>query len=184
MPHTHLTHTPHAQTARRANLPQAPLLASSGKSKPCSRASRLDEEGRFGRSSRTVRRGCGGRGGHVGRTWPKRTAKSCGSGAPMQALNSQGAQRAPWGRRWQPSMVIGKSTKETVKTIAQGMPVDPAEPVVTAACFFCCRRAMGEAITRHSLRPLRFPRAKLRAALGRETRRGIAQMCSPQGGMI
>jgi hypothetical protein len=34
------------------------------------------------------------------------------------------------------------------------VPVDPAEPVVTAACFFCCRRAMGEAITRHSLRPL------------------------------
>jgi hypothetical protein len=25
-------------------------------------------------------------------------------------------------RRWQPSMVTGKSTKETVKTIAQGMP--------------------------------------------------------------
>jgi len=40
-----------------------------------------------------------------------------------------------------------------VNTIAQGMPVDPAKPVVTAACFFCCRRAMGEAITRHSLRP-------------------------------
>jgi hypothetical protein len=41
-----------------------------------------------------------------------------------------------------------------VNTIAQGMPVDPAKPVVTAACFFCCRRAMGEALTRHSLRPL------------------------------
>ena len=39
------------------------------------------------------------------------------------------------------------------------MPVDPAEPVVTAACVFCCRRAMGEVITRHSLRPLRFSRA-------------------------
>src|ERR1700733_10891444 len=36
------------------------------------------------------------------------------------------------------------------------MPVDPAEPVVTAACVFCCRRAMGEVITRHSLRPLIF----------------------------
>jgi hypothetical protein len=33
-------------------------------------------------------------------------------------------------------MVTGESPKETVKTIAQGMPVDPAEPVVTAACFF------------------------------------------------
>src|SRR5258707_1026593 len=52
------------------------------------------------------------------------------------------------------AMVTGESAKETVKTIARGMPVDPAEPVVTAACFFCCRRAMGEAITRHSLRPL------------------------------
>jgi hypothetical protein len=41
-----------------------------------------------------------------------------------------------------------------VKTIAQGVPDDLAEPVVTAACFFCCRRAMGEAFTRHSLRPL------------------------------
>ena len=42
------------------------------------------------------------------------------------------------------------------KTIAQGVPVDPAEPVVTAACFFVCRRAMGEVITRHSLHPLFF----------------------------
>ena len=58
------------------------------------------------------------------------------------------------------AMVTEESAKETVKTIAQGMPVDLAKPVVTAACFFCCRRAMGEAITRHSLRPLRFPRAK------------------------
>jgi hypothetical protein len=33
-------------------------------------------------------------------------------------------------------MVIGKSTKETVKTIAQGMPVDPALPVVTPPAFF------------------------------------------------
>jgi hypothetical protein len=71
-------------------------------------------------------------------------------------------------RRGQESPVPGESTKETVKTIAQGMPADPAKPVVTAACVFCCRRAMGEAITRHSLRPLRFPRAKLLATLGRE----------------
>src|SRR5689334_6110743 len=40
------------------------------------------------------------------------------------------------------------------RSIAQGMPDDLAEPVVTAACFLCCRRAMGEAFTRHSLRPL------------------------------
>jgi hypothetical protein len=41
-------------------------------------------------------------------------------------------------------------------TIAQGRPDDLAEPVVTAACFFCCRRAMGAACTRPSLRPLYF----------------------------
>jgi len=52
----------------------------------------------------------------------------------------------------------GESTKETVKTIAQGMPDDPADPVVTAASFFVCWRAMGEAFTRHSLRPLPFQR--------------------------
>ena len=42
------------------------------------------------------------------------------------------------------------------KTIAQGMPDDLAEPVVTAASFSFCWRAMGEAFTRHSLRPLVF----------------------------
>jgi hypothetical protein len=36
------------------------------------------------------------------------------------------------------------------------MPDDPAEPVVTAASFSICWRAMGEAFTRHSLRPLTF----------------------------
>src|SRR5579864_2581512 len=35
----------------------------------------------------------------------------------------------------------------SVKTIAQGRPDDPVDPVVTAACFFCCRRAMG--VDRH-----------------------------------
>ena len=50
-------HTPHAQIARRANLPHASALATSGKSQRHFRPSRLDEEGRFGRSSRYVRRG-------------------------------------------------------------------------------------------------------------------------------
>ena len=47
------------------------------------------------------------------------------------------------------------------KTIAWGMPGDPAEPMVTAACFFCCRRAMGEVVTRHSLRPLIIRRREI-----------------------
>src|SRR6185312_9024189 len=42
------------------------------------------------------------------------------------------------------------------KAIAQGMPVVPALPVVTAACVSCCRRAMGAASIRHSLRPRFF----------------------------
>jgi hypothetical protein len=41
------------------------------------------------------------------------------------------------------------------------MPDDLADPVVTAACFSCCRRAMGEAFTRHSLRPLSIMRVCL-----------------------
>jgi hypothetical protein len=45
-------------------------------------------------------------------------------------------------------------------TIAQGRPDDLAEPVVTAACFFSCRRAMGAACTRPSLRPLYFEKAR------------------------
>ena len=57
-------------------------------------------------------------------------------------------------RWWLTSPVHQGERGAAVKTIVQGMPVDPAKPVVTAACFFCCRRAMGEAITRHSLRPL------------------------------
>jgi hypothetical protein len=36
------------------------------------------------------------------------------------------------------------------------MPIVPALPVVTAACFFACRRATGAAGIRHSLRPLYF----------------------------
>jgi hypothetical protein len=64
------------------------------------------------------------------------------------------------------------------------MPVDLAKPVVTAACFFCCRRAMGEATTRHSLRPLRFPRGQVTCNTRARTRRGIASTCSPQGGII
>src|SRR5262245_49930730 len=54
------------------------------------------------------------------------------------------------------------------------MPVVPAEPVVTAASFFFCWRAMGAASIRHSLRPLRLRRVtpcKARAFLPRERER-------------
>jgi hypothetical protein len=76
----------------------------------------------------------------------------------------------------------GESTKETVKTIAQGMPADLAKPVVTAACVFCCRRAMGEAITRHFPAPSSFPEGQVTCITRARTRRGIAPMCLPQSG--
>jgi len=74
----------------------------------------------------------------------------------------------PISRRW--DQVLGDDSRATVaikpgtpgrtrisrRAIAQGMPVDLAKPVVTAACVFCCRRAMGAACTRHSLCPLTF----------------------------
>jgi hypothetical protein len=106
----------------------------------------------------------------------KPTAKSCGPGAPKQAQRSRDLSCE---RRWQPSDGHRGERDINRNTIAQGMPVDPAEPVVTAACFFCCRRAMGEVITRHSLRPLRFPRAKLFAALGRKHVAGSRRCVHP-----
>jgi hypothetical protein len=45
-PAMHAVHAHQAQIARRANLSQVSVLAPSGKSERCSRASRLDEEGR------------------------------------------------------------------------------------------------------------------------------------------
>src|ERR1700740_2555707 len=61
------------------------------------------------------------------------------------------------------------------------MPVDPAKPVVTAACFFHCRWTMGEVFTRHSLRPLRFRKGQVICTTRARTRRGIASPCPPQG---
>ena len=65
-----------------------------------------------------------------------RTAKSCGPGIPvlmpslrwcvLRTARTTGARES----------VPGESAKDTVKTIAQGMPVVPAGPVVTAACVF------------------------------------------------
>src|SRR5213595_996738 len=93
-----------------------------------------------------------------------RTAKSCGSDAPTLASSFAVDAR----RRWQTSPVTGKSTKETVKTIARGMPGEPGVTVVTMlVCFFifACEAA-GASRARHSLRPLKFQRAGRTAKLG------------------
>ena len=93
-------------------------------------------------SSRYVEAGCDGRGGGARRAAPVRTAKSCGPGAPTQALKSlvsmspttDGGNQA-----WSP----GRARRKPLKPVAQGGPGYPAGPVVTAACVFCCTRAMG-----------------------------------------
>ena len=82
---------------------------------------------------------------------PGRTAKARGPGLPtlrpslLYDLQAMGARKP--GSQGERAI--------SVKTIAQGMPDDPADPVVTAASFSICWRAMGEAFTRHSLRPHR-----------------------------
>jgi hypothetical protein len=52
-------------------------------------------------------------------------------------------------QRWSP----GRS-RISRKTIAQGMPVDPAYLWFLPLCFFIAQGAMGATGTRHSLRPL------------------------------
>jgi hypothetical protein len=81
--------------------------------------------------------------------------KSCGPGAPTLASSLRKVFRR---RRWQKSPVTGESTKETVKTIAQGRPGQSGEPVVTTlVCFiYFAREAAGATGTRLSLRPLSF----------------------------
>src|SRR5712664_3149534 len=77
---------------------------------------------------------------------------------------------ASHGRRWQPSMVTGKSTKDTVKTIAQGRPDDLAEPVVTPPAF--CLQA-GHGCGQHPAfpAPSSFSRAMLATARARNAPR-------------
>ena len=93
-----------------------------------------------------------------------RTAKSCGPDPPtlgssladdaMSALTGP-TRRNPRGDGGNKAR-SPRRARISVKTIAQGMPDVLAEPVVPAACVFCCRRAMGAACTRHSLPPLSF----------------------------
>jgi len=59
----------------------------------------------------------------------KRTAKSCGPDIPTLISSLRGDDLAGDGDKQSP--VSEASTKETVKTIAQGMPVFSGEPVVT-----------------------------------------------------
>jgi hypothetical protein len=96
--------------------------------------------------------GCGGRRCAKDDSADLRTAKSCGPGAPTLVSSWRNYLRR---RRWQKSPVTGESTKETVKTIARGMPGDSGVTVVTNACaFYTTHAAAGASSARHSLRPL------------------------------
>src|SRR6266852_2327601 len=59
-------------------------------------------------------------------------------------------------RRWQKSPVTGESTKETVKTIVQGMPADAVYPWLLTRVLFVAHAASGATRIRHTLRPLFF----------------------------
>ena len=72
-----------------------------------------------------------------GRTVFVRTAKSCGPGAPMQALSERNDPQTVATKQWSP----GRS-RISRKTIAQGRPDDPPVPVVLPRAF-CCTRTMG-----------------------------------------
>src|SRR5260370_44486 len=52
------------------------------------------------------------------------------------------------------AMVTGKSTKETVKTIVQGMPAVAVYPWLLTPVLFAAQAASGATRIRHSLRPL------------------------------
>ena len=87
-----------------------------------------------------------------GRTALVRTAKSCGPDAPTLASSFAEQSAKRW---WQTSPVTKESTKETVKTIARGMPGVSGVTVVTnARVFYTTRAAAGASGARHSLRPL------------------------------
>jgi hypothetical protein len=62
-----------------------------------------------------------------------RTAKSCGPDAPTLASSSRGRLRGRW---WQESPVTRESAKETVKTIARGMPGDFRCDLTNACAFY------------------------------------------------
>ena len=101
-------------------------------------------------------------------------AKSCGPGLPTLRLRSRADDLADDGGKKARSPGRSRISR---KAIAQGMPDDLAEPVVAAACFLFCRRAMGEAVTRHSLRPLRFCERQVTGNTRALMRRGSAGVC-------
>jgi hypothetical protein len=117
--------------------------------------------------------GCGGRFGDAHDSFVRTNgavadAKACGPGLPTLRPSRVVTSRAMTG-----AIKPGPRGERaiSVKTIAQGMPDDLAEPVVFAASFSICWRAMG--CGQHPAFPVPslFRRAKNDASLGRCTPR-------------
>jgi len=76
-------------------------------------------------------------------------------------------------------LVTGEGTKETVKTIARGMPGVTGVTVVTmlVCYFYFAREAAGASSARHSLRPLNFQKAGCSLANLAQVGGEIAKLC-------
>jgi hypothetical protein len=103
-----------------------------------------------------------------GRTAPIADVKSCGPGAPTLASSCAVTNRAMTGAR-KPGPRGERDI--SVKTIAQGRPGLPADPVVPSPCFFIARGPWVSVDTRPSLRPLFLRRDRFDAKLGRNAPR-------------
>jgi hypothetical protein len=85
--------------------------------------------------------------------WLTRTAKSWGSGIPTLMPSSQDNRANDGGKK---ARSPGRARRTPLKPLRRECRMTWLNLVVTAASFSYCWRAMGEAFTRHSLRPLTF----------------------------
>jgi len=165
---------------RQTDSPVVPIcriptgLISTPNQKHLPALSRLTKRG-VSRSSRTLGAGCGGRFGGARRAARKRTAKSCGPGIPTLMSSLRGDDLAGDGGKKARSP---GSSKETVKTIAQGMPGGSGVTAVTNsyAIFILHARLRALSSARHSLCPLFSLRDSFRTARAR-LRCGRVESC-------
>jgi hypothetical protein len=116
-----------------------------------------------------------------------RTAKSCGPDAPTLASsvaealppNRVGRRLISARRRWQKSPVTGESTKEAVKTIAQGRPDDRPHLWFLPLCFLIAQGAMGASWHPAFPAPSQLARRNSMQRLGRVARRECGIVSGP-----
>jgi hypothetical protein len=182
LPHVPESQGRYADFARRANLSRTAAIDLTPKSVASFPLVSFPIEG-GSRSSRTLGMGCDGR------TSPSaiiaRTNGVCADGEVVWFWRSNaGAKVVKTLRRlagdggnqaWSPG-----STKDTVKTIVQGMPAVAVYPWLLTRVLFAAHAASGATRIRHSLRPLLISRAARFQQLGhscRETEDSCRQSC-------